>query len=805
MNALQLLAIAHALGLWVFHQQAQLPLWLRSATNQLPTPMLVLGTWLLVFLVLFKTIRWRQGPRTLVVLGLGLISAWAPAGWMAAQRLNHQVPLNCHRQVVSGEFRLLDRNLKANHTESWLLEARSNHPLCLLENTVLSVPVEPTNGLPQVQIGDTFKASLSLRALHAPLQLEGFDVHQYWMSQGIGGLAVLKSAPLVQQDSNGFAPLFWFLQLRDHMRRWLMWALNDHEQLPLIMAMVIGDQGLIDPESRALYANTGIAHLVAISGLHITLFAMLAAQCIAWLWRRSPKLCRWISAPSAGGVGGLLCALAYALVAGWGPPAQRTVFMLAAMQIGQWRSTNQSPWDTWCLALLLTLAFNPWGILDYGFLLSFGAVAVLIFSFHGRYTFSSKVPEKLRQLWVAQWAVTVGLLVPSALMFHQQSLVSPIVNALSIPWMSFVSTPLALLGGLLHQHWALNLAAYSLDIQRLWLDYFGSFSWATWTIPTLPWWAIALAALGSLLLLLPHWLVPPWLGLSLLLFLLWPAPRPKAGEFWMSVMDVGQGTALAIQTQNHLLIYDTGPAKNALSDSGLRVVLPWLQTKGYRQVDQLWVSHSDMDHAGGAKSVLAHTQVLKFVSSMPKTHELNQLAEQQHIPTMNCHEQHAWQWDNINFEPIPIPELPDNNKANADNNRSCILRIRNTQHSVLLTGDVEAFSEALLLISQPAERLRSSVLLAPHHGSKTSSTQAFLQAVNPKTVVIQAGWNNSYGHPHPDVLARYQRAGMDILQTPQLGALEFQFSSTLPTFTWTSASMVRDRYWHLHKFSAVVR
>jgi competence protein ComEC len=761
--------------------------------------------WVLVLVCLIKTHQAAPVYKHGITLLLGVLSAVVPTGFFAAQRINLHVPLECHKSLVEGEFLVLDRQLKPNHRESWLIQAEYSNTPCLPAQALLSLSIDKPENTPFPGLGQTFHAQLSLRALHVPLQLQGFDVHAHWMSKGVAGLAVLKTPPRTQPTTTTLPPSLWFSAAREHIAQRLHHALQGDAQLPLILAMVIGDQGLIDPESRTLYANTGIAHLVAISGLHITLFALITAMGVGGLWRQSAWLCLRVPAHFAGGVAGLVLAIVYALIAGWAAPAQRTVFMLTATLLGQLRNTNQSPWDTWCLALLLTMMGDPWSPLDYGFLLSFGAVAILIFSTHGRYDFNTRLPNWIRTPLMAQFAVTVGLLVPSALMFNQQSLVSPIVNALSIPWMSFVSTPLALMGGLLSQHWALALASKSLDVQRLWLDYFGGLDWVIWPIPDQPLWVICLAGLGCFMMLLPRCIVPKWPGCLLMLLLLWPAPRPKPGDFWLTAMDVGQGTALAIQTQHHVLIYDTGSAKNELADSGLRVVLPWLKAKGYTHIDSLWVSHADQDHAGGAKSVLNTVQVGQFVNSMPSDHPLNTLAHTQHIPVVPCHQHGNWQWEGVSFQTLPIPTLSGHTQANTDNNRSCVLRISNAHHSVLFTGDIETLSEALLLAQHGEQALRSTVLIAPHHGSKTSSSLPFLHAVSPSTVIIQAGWKNHYSHPHGDVLKRYREAGIHTLNTAELGAIELKLSNTTPEASWNNAATHRKRYWHLHKTQAEVR
>lgn len=552
-----------------------------------------------------------------------------------------------------------------------------------------------------------------------------------------------------------------------------------------------------------MFSATGIAHLVAISGLHITLFAMLAGKLFGALWRRSTRLCLRVPAPLAGSAFGLLFAVLYGLVAGWGVPAQRTVYMLFALFVGQVRGGMQSSWDTFFLALFLTLAFDSWAVLDAGFILSFGAVVVLIFITQGHYHFIKPKHEFIANAVKAQYTVTIGLILPCAMLFNQQSLISPLANALSIPWMSFVSTPLALIGGLTQQPVLLWLAGDSLSLQRDWLVYFNELSWATLPIHNQPWWVNGLVGLGCLILILPRGLIPRWTGITLIALLVLPPPRPEHHDFWMTLMDVGQGTAIGIQTQNHLLIYDAGPAFNARADSARRVVLPWMAAHGYRRADMFMLSHDDADHSGGAPLLLQKAPPVQFASSIDKQHSLNQLAQTLKSDIAQCHKLKPWTWDGVTFTPIGL-DTPahSNRKLLAKNNQSCVLKVSNTNHSVLLTGDIEAISEMALLTQHGANALRSRVLIVPHHGSKTSSTMPFLQAVRPEYALIQAGWDNQFGHPHRAVIERYEAMGVQWFSTAQNGAMKWRFNHLNFQPDVDDAHALRRRYWHMHESGA---
>ncbi|WP_370261918.1 DNA internalization-related competence protein ComEC/Rec2 [Limnobacter sp.] len=733
----------------------------------------------------------------------GFATGWGHAGFKAAQQLNQQVPLSCHKQQHQGWFELQAMALKANKQQSWLVKNMDDVATpCLKTGALLQLRVDHALTKSAPQAGDQLLLNVQLKPLRSTLQLQGFDVHAHWFTLGLAGLGELKSLNSHQAESWP-TPIEASERMRWRVANWLINTLQDHPEAPLMVALVIGDQGLIDPEDRIVFNRTGVAHLVAISGLHITLFAGVAGWLFAQGWRQSARLCLHCPAAKAGAMAGLAFAVLYALVAGWGIPAQRTVFMMVAMVLAQQKSARLHGWDVWVLALAATLLAHPWAPLDAGFWLSFVAVAALVASNHGRIRIHPSRPVWLADAVAAQWAVTVALLLPCAMLFYQQSIVSPLANALSIPWMSFVSTPLALIGSLFQVETLVRWSANSLAVQRLWLEPMSAQAWASTLMAAQPWWIYAVAGLGCVLMLAPPGLKCRRTGVLLACALAWPAPRPAPGDFWLTAMDVGQGTALAIQTRHHLLIYDSGPARTPRADSGLRVVLPWLHAQGYTRPDALWVSHQDTDHAGGAPFLLRHAAPKKLVASMAAEHPLMLQATQNGVPTAPCHTHAPWQWDGVVFTPLNnAPNTHAHKAVLSTNNQSCVLKISNGTHSVLLVGDIEQVAELQLLARHGANALKADMLLVPHHGSRTSSSWPFLAAVRPNWGLIQSGWNNPYGHPHPAVSSRLDQLGIHALNTAQFGALKFEFGHDTPEVTWVAARQVRKRLWHLHESGA---
>ncbi|HRH06119.1 MAG TPA: DNA internalization-related competence protein ComEC/Rec2, partial [Burkholderiaceae bacterium] len=537
----------------------------------------------------------------------------------------------------------------------------------------------------------------------------------------------------------------------------------------VVAALVTGDQRAIDRADWDIFRATGVAHLMSISGLHITLFAWVAAGVVAWLWRRkswSSTLCLYFPAPSAGLVGGVLLATAYAAFSGWGVPAQRTILMLATVSLLK-LSGHRWPWYVvWTMACAIVVVVDPWALLQAGFWLSFVAVAVLFATDKNQLRSVHPEPveggsdendERWRQaqperdglrgaflgtgqrfldLLREQWVITLALTPLTLMLFGQVSVVGLLANLLAIPWVTLVVTPLSLIGAFAAPVW--DMAAWSVLVLSTVLTYLSQLPFATFSVAAAPWYLSILGIVGGLILVLPMAQNRKWqwklrvLGLSLLLpVLLWQAPRPESGQFELLAADIGQGNAVIIRTQNHTLLYDAGPRYSVESDAGHRVLVPLLRAMGER-LDMVMLSHRDSDHAGGIKSVLASHPAAQFVSSVESSNELQNIK-----PATRCEAGQKWQWDGVDFA-VLHPTGKDYNTPQKPNALSCVLRISNKGvsaitdkngkgSSVLLTADIEQTQELRLLANAAdlPESLQSTVLLVPHHGSKTSSSTPF--------------------------------------------------------------------------------
>ena len=629
---------------------------------------------------------------------------------------------------------------------------------------------EAQRQLPELRAGERWQLTARLKAPHGNLNPHGFDYELWLWEQGLQATGYVRAGPKDPPARRlGDTWRHPVEAARQSVRDAIYSRVADpstgsglgRKTAGLLAALVVGDQNAIDRADWDVFRATGVAHLMSISGLHVTMFAWAAAFAIGWLWRRSRRLCLAWPAQHAALVGGLVLAAGYAVFSGWGVPAQRTIWMLASVGLLQ-LSGRRWPWpQVWLLACAVVVAIDPWALLQAGFWLSFVAVGVLFASdAGGQGDQRQSARARLAAFFREQGVVTLALLPLTVLLFGQVSIVGLLANAVAIPWITLLVTPLAMAGVLIAPLW--DVAAWALQALSLWLEWLAGWPWATLSTAAPPVWAAAAGLLGAVLLVLRLPVPMRTLGLPLLLpVLLWQPPRPPAGEFEMLAADIGQGNAVIVHTATHTLVYDSGPRYSRESDAGHRVLVPLLRALGER-VDTLVLSHRDMDHTGGAAAVLAMQPQAALVSSIEDDHELQSLRK-----ASRCVAGQRWHWDGVSFE-LLHPQAGDYQAAAKSNAMSCVLRISNGRQSVLLAGDIELAQEQSLL--RRGVDLRADILLVPHHGSKTSSSAAFLQAVQPRIAIVQAGYRNRFGHPAAPVLERYRQQAVRVVQSPQCGA-----------------------------------
>lgn len=602
-------------------------------------------------------------------------------------------------------------------------------------------------GGPSVNSGERWRLAVQLQRPSGLLNPHGPDQEAAMLARRIGATGRVRAGERLAPASHAW---------RDSVRQRLLVA-QAHGREGALAALVLGDGGALAQEDWQVLQATGTVHLLVISGQHIGLLAGLVYGLVAGLARVGawPRALPWL--PWACGLA-FAAALAYGLMAGFQVPVRRACIMLAVVLLWRLRFRHLGAWIPLLLALNGVLLVEPLASLQPGFWLSFAAVAVLVYVFGGRLGAWNPWLAWCR----AQWLIAIGLLPVLLALGLPVSLTAPLANLLAVPWISFAVLPLALLGtaalplpgvgeGLL---W---LAGLSLDgLFHLLAQLAGQ--WPAWLPEPLPPWAWLLVALGALLLLLPRG-VPLRLPGAVMLVALW-APREQVphGQVQVWQLDVGQGLAVLLRTRHHALLYDAGPAHGD-SDLGESVVLPTLRRLGVRHLDLMLVSHGHADHAGGASAVRRGLPVTRVLAG-----EVAGLA-----PAALCDSGERWRWDGVDFELWHWPQ------GASSNDRSCVLRVVANGERLLLAGDMEAGAERAWLAA--SEDPRVDWLQAPHHGSRTSSTEPFIKALAPRGVMISRGRSNGFGHPHTQVIERYRRHGISIHDTALAGALSLRLGS----------------------------
>lgn len=653
---------------------------------------------------------------------------------------------------------------------------------------------EPAAPLPVVHAGERWQFTVRLKRPHGNANPHGFDFEAWALERNLRatGYVYAPSGKGAEEGGNRrlagmvYRPGYLVERVRERIAQRFAQALPGQPYAGVLKALAVGEQNAISPQQWQVFLRTGVNHLMSISGLHVTMVSGLAFAAVYWLWRRSSRLTLRLPARKAAAAAGALAALAYAWLSGFGVPTQRTLYMLAVVAAALWLNRASSASTVLILALAAVALFDPWAVFAPGFWLSFGAVAVIFYVGAGRVW----KPGLLRGWANVQWAVTLGLVPALLLLFQQVSLISPLANAFAIPVVSLAVVPLTLAGAVLPLDFLLQLAHGIMAGCMALLEWLSALPDAVWQQHAPPGWTVMAALAGVVWLLLPRGFPARWLGAVGLLpmFLVLP-PKPEPGALWLTVLDVGQGLAVTVRTANHALLYDAGPRFNNDADSGNRIIAPYLRAAGIKKLDGLIVSHDDNDHSGGAVSVLREVPVGWLASSLPASHP----AVEQARRALPCYAGQRWEWDGVRFEMLHPALDSYRDEALKDNARGCVLKITSRFGAALLPADIEQDSERELLARAP-DALRAAVLVAPHHGSRTSSTEEFVRGVSPEAVIFTVGYRNRFGHPRPDIVARYAALGSRLYRTDRSGAVEVRFDNPAGPTVRESRGLER-RYW----------
>ena len=655
-----------------------------------------------------------------------------------------------------------------------------------------------TKAQPSFHSGERWQLTVRLKRPHGTMNPHGFDFEAWALAEDIRATGSIKNkGKQVRLAERVYEPKYVIERMREYIKARIVETLKAQPYSGVIQALVMGDDSQISQADWQVFLRTGTTHLMSISGLHITMLSGLMFGLVNFCWRRVPALVMRLPTRKAATLAGLTVALVYALIAGFSIPTQRTLYMLGVFAAALWSGRQIAISQVLALALIVVVIFDPWSVISAGFWLSFGAVAILA------YALSARVG---RQHWLyvatkTQWAATVGMLPLLLLMFNQVSVISPVANALAIPLISFVVTPLALLGSFLHID-VLVIATHDVLAGGMWaLKKLDQLPHAIWQQPAPPAWTLLPAILGVLWLLLPRGWPMRWFGLlGFLPIFFVSVDKPVLGDMKVTVLDVGQGLSVVVQTATHSLLYDAGPKFNEQSDAGSRIVLPFLRGEGIKRLDTFVVSHDDNDHSGGMQAVLANVPVTKLITTF-------EIPVDSGLPAAEgCMAGQSWVWDGVRFE-IFYPSAESYSDATLkDNDRSCVIKITSHSGSLLLTGDVEKGAEAALLAVNEAASinevpknnnlLKSDVLIVPHHGSKTSSTPDFIAAVQPEVSVFTVGHLNRFGHPKPSIIDQYRAADSRIYRSDLHGAIVLNFYAQSGSIQIMNARTQQKRYWH---------
>ncbi len=686
--------------------------------------------------------------RLLLALALGFVIAWAHAQWALSSRLSKSVVGASH--AVGGYVVGLPLAVDDQQRFDFVIETP--------EVIAGLVHLSWYRNAPKLEPGTRLALTVTLRPPRGTANSGGFDYERWSLVHGRTGSGYVVSG-VVEPAPPALSQ--WVNRQRSEISHWLATSLPGSTSVSLLQGLAVGDRRAISDQQWEVLGITGTGHLIAISGLHIGLIAGLSYALGLLLFRVSTRLIKARPAQDWAVAFAWTGALCYALLAGFTLPTQRALVMLTVVFAARLLRRHISPGHGLAVALIAVLLFDPFAPLSPGFWLSFCAVGVLLLALVGR----SGRRRRIHGWLTAQGAIAIGLLPLGIGLFTRLSLVSPLVNLFAIPIVGLVVVPPLLIAIVLRgfipdlAQWLLFAVDWGMGLILEGLAFAAALPGSAYTLPAPPLPVIALSFAGALLLLTPKG-VPgklPGAVLLALLFVSWQRPL-KEGEFDVEILDVGQGLSVVVDTRSHRLVFDTGSSFRNGGSMGQRVLVPYLLRHGNRNVDTLVVSHGDDDHAGGVDALLRLLQPEKILSSVPD----------RYVGAQRCQSGQSWHWDGVDFKLLhPTPGLPY-----LGNNSSCVLYIRGPSGAALLPGDISAIVERRLATM---ESIDADLLVAAHHGSKTSTSELFLETVNPRWVVFPAGWNNRFAMPHEVVLERVNERSVAYLITGDEGAVSARF------------------------------
>lgn len=631
--------------------------------------------------------------------------------------------------------------------------------------------------------GECWQLEVRLRGVRGFANAGGFDYEGQLFRESIGasGYVRASTANRLLRGAGWNRPI---LRLRAIMASRMSEILGDSSAAGVLTGLAVGATLGITAEQWRVFSATGTTHLIAISGLHVTMIAALAMLIARAVWRslRRPPHTPCVDVAN---LCGAAAATAYALLAGFSVPTQRTLAMLVVALAATWLRRAQPASHALALALIVVLLIDPHAALTPGFWLSFVAVAAILLALAGGSESSSRAREFLH----TQGVVTLALAPATLVLFGSISLVAPLANLLAIPLFSAVLVPLTLTGvamlGLFPPlgEWLLAFAARIFELAWPALELAARWPGALVHLPAPPVWLAIALGVAAFVAVVPFPARLKMLCLAVALPLAAsPGTGPARDELDVDVLDVGQGLAVVLRTQRHVLVYDTGPAFRSGRSAGELAVVPFLYQQGVRRIDLLVVSHADSDHSGGVAAVAAAIPVasLRHGGARPGID----------VPGTRCLRGEAWNWDGVRFEFLhPAP-----GESWTSNDGSCVLRVATSRRAILLTGDIERSVETHL---HALGRLPpADVVIVPHHGSRSSSTSELTRALGASYAVVSAGHANRWGFPHEAVVQRWCASGADVIGTADWGGVSLRLAATETVLRPSGHRATHRRYWH---------
>ena len=691
------------------------------------------------------------------------------ASWMllnAHQYFSNSLPYQLQKKTVTVRGVIVSIPSVSNNKQSFLFKVKqasyNGEPLALG-----TIKLNWYRSKFLLKAGQYWELQARLKRPHAMLNPFGFDYEKWAIQQGLSatGYVYNKGTNKLVHNQGISLPV-----LRQYLYERIKVLLTEKKELGMVLALALGEREEIQKQQWDIFRKTGTSHLVAISGLHIGLIAGFSFFITRYLWRRSTRLIEMVPAPVAAAWFSLLVAVLYAALAGFSVPTLRACVMYGIFIFAYVSNRRVKTIDVLLVALMAVLIINPMSVLSASFWLSFAAVFVIVFVVSGQFRL-----RKIKLYVKIQYAIFMFLFPILIVAFSQASYVAPFVNLFVIPLVSFVLLPATLI--------AVVITAFSYELGALIFDMlhpayslfwnicelFSGLSFASkhFVYPDVNTTLLALA--GIFVLVFPRYIPLRWLGVLACIPIIFSdaKERNNPGEFELVFLDVGQGTAVVVKTQNHLLLYDTGARYGTGFDVGESIIIPYLKGLGRESIDKLVISHGDNDHIGGARSVINNLHIKQIESSVPK--KIDGRAGY-------CKEGKSWIWDSVKFSYLSPAEFQYRVSAadgHQQNNASCVLMIETSSFRALLTGDIETATE-YRMIRQYRQKLRANLLLAPHHGSNTSSNAEFLKFVNPEYVVFTTGYLNRYRLPSKKVVQRYrQNTAAQLFNTAFTGAIRF--------------------------------